>query len=77
MRIRPGLALAIGAMLVVFAGSAGAQDIETRGAYCNDNYFNSDGAGITGCINLAVHFGANTAGIGIVGATPEQRHVTN
>lgn len=76
MRIRPGLALAMVVMLASWASAAQAGDIETRGAYCNDNYFSSDGAGITGCINLAVHFGADTAGIGVVGATPEQKHVT-
>jgi len=61
-------------MLAASISSAGARGIETRGAYCNDSYFNSDGAGITGCINLAVHFGNDTAGVGIVGATPEQKH---
>ena len=44
------------AMLLLFAGisQAAGQSIETRGDHCNDTYFNSDGSGITGCINLAL-----------------------
>jgi hypothetical protein len=63
------------AAMALLAGisTASAQDIETRGAYCNDNYFGSDGAGISGCIGLALHWDVNTVGIGIVGATPEQK----
>lgn len=63
------------AALALAAGvpAASAQSLETRGAYCNDNYFGSDGAGISGCIDLALHWDVNTIGIGIVGATPEQK----
>lgn len=79
--LRAGAAVVV---LAITAGSAMAQQLETRGAYCNDNYFNSDGAGITGCMNFALHYGADalfdtgsgtydTIGIGITGATPEQR----
>ena len=65
-----------GALFFALAGfSSGAlsQEIETRGAYCNDNYFNSDGAGISACMEFALKYNEDTVGVGLVGATPEQR----
>jgi hypothetical protein len=65
-----GAALATG--IFTLAGTTLAQEIETRGDHCNDTYFNSDGGGISGCINLALRFDENVMGIGITGAEPEQ-----
>lgn len=70
-----GVASCVIAALGLVAGvsAAAAQPLETRGGYCNDSYFNSDGAGITGCIDFALRRDADTLGIGIVGVTPEQK----
>lgn len=63
------------ALAVVIASATGAvaQELETRGEYCNDSYFASDGSGISGCFNFAARYGVDTVGIGLVGATPELR----
>ncbi len=62
-----------GAATMVLGSAAFAQSLETRGGYCNDNYFGSDGAGISACLELAARYGADTVGVGLVGATPEQK----
>ncbi len=59
--------LALGAVPAI------AQEIETRGAYCNDGYFGSDGGGISGCMEFALRYGQSHGGIGLFGVTPEQR----
>ena len=51
---------------------AEGQSLETRGDHCNDTYFNSDGGGITGCINFALRLDDDVLGIGISGVEPEQ-----
>lgn len=58
---------------LILAGPAAAQEIETRGGYCNDSYFNSDGGGISGCMEFAVRYDDMIGGIGLFGATPEYR----
>lgn len=81
--MRAGRLLAGGALCAALLGvgeGAVAQDagilglgVETRGGYCNDNYFGSDGGGITGCMEYAARYRSHTAGVGIFGATPEQQ----
>lgn len=61
------------AVLLWSGAGAYAQEIETRGEYCNDQYFGSDGGGISGCLNYALRYGVDTYGVGVVGATPEQK----
>ncbi len=48
-------------------------DIETLGSHCNDAPFDSDGGGISACIELAIRYDDAIAGIGIFGVTPEQK----
>jgi hypothetical protein len=68
-----GLTKILAALLLAgCATAAAAQDIETRGGHCNDTYFNSDGGGITGCIEYALRMNDDVIGIGIFGAEPEQ-----
>ena len=69
--------MVMAAALTLAGGSAWAQEIETRGEYCNDSYFASDGAGISGCFNFALRYRTDTIGIGLVGATPELRSNLN
>lgn len=59
--------------IVLNAVPASAQEIETRGAYCNDNYFDSDGGGISACMEFALNRDADTIGIGLYGVSPEQK----
>jgi hypothetical protein len=67
---------ALFAAVSVISSGAAAQDIETRSGYCNDSYFDSDGAGISGCMEYAVKYGTDTFGIGLFGATPELKQNT-
>ena len=70
--------LPILSILAIVPAPASAQEIETRGSYCNDNYYGSDGAGITACMEFALRFGTDVIGIGIFGVSPEQKgHVTS
>jgi hypothetical protein len=64
---------ALFAAFMAIAPESLAEGIETRGGYCNDSYFSSDGGGISACLEYAVHWDANTIGIGLFGATPELR----
>jgi hypothetical protein len=64
-----------GAAVILLFGAAGAlaQVLETRGGYCNDAYFDSDGAGISGCFEFGLRYGEDIVGIGLYGASAEQK----
>jgi len=70
-----------GALLVLsMPYSSLAQEIETVGGHCNDEPFDSDGAGITGCFYGAIRYNDFFAGIGTFAVTPElknTRHFRN
>ncbi len=70
--------LRAGAFAIVFlilAGPASAQSIETRGGHCNDGYFDSDGAGISGCLEYGFQYdNTHIFGLGMYGATPETKN---
>ncbi|CAN5298815.1 hypothetical protein BH10PSE7_BH10PSE7_35690 [soil metagenome] len=73
-RALPIVSVLAGALLLFGVPAVRAEGLETLGGHCNDAPFDSDGGGISGCIELAAHYHDWVFGVGIVGVEPEQKN---